>query len=1177
MKENFMSNRRFLLASNRDDFSETTKSNAAKRVGYRCSFKDCNRPTIGASLENKNKASSIGVAAHICAAAPGGPRYDSNMTPEERKDISNCIWMCQTHAHLIDTDEVKYTVALLQKWKLEAEESASAALANPNFFNNCYETNPDNFDSIYQIFRDMIAEGNYSQLHTLLSQYKIGQLSEEYDEFVLRFKIIYDAYCDRAALNYDISQYVSLPCKNGIDELVELFIALLMKGALKQLINFCENSDLKQIATIIIEDKAETDLLYSYKDQPEPQIPENYKALIFKAATNDVALNIKTHIQVEGQQENGGGLYNKEFYYHVITSMYSIVIRSINKIDINISNDSDLLFLQEHIERIKCLDLEIQEIIWANLLRFLSADNTLFQKYYALCPDGIKEWDSIKKSYIIYLAQQDPQKLNPDEIISLADQTKDYGLIVLMFDCINNNDAVKILDDHRYLLSKSSYILFYRVIVFNQIAKDEVESLLNNYLDIYKDDFLYHCLRAKFLGNERKSEFLWLNDNLSKLSINNVNFYCSLLEQYQQWEQLYKLSKLSLPIHILCGIANSLAISQIKPYLTRSKEIFESAIKNGYTTQGMKHNLGIVNQNLGYIEAAKKCLQEEYDEYHTTSSLKQFIALRFDSDDFIEDRYLIELSKDIDFTSQNLVGATYSKLQKYQNAYKFFVRSLLLNERQAESITGLCNISRFFPKTNECNSVQENTVCTLTNAQNNIQIAIHSSDLLENITSNQFANCDHYSIDDTKISSLLFCSKDEKISFEGVEYVISDISSTSEAFFRFAFSEVINRQDVTKVYGSSVEESLEKITVILKNAKEETDKLIDSYNQSELRIPISALSRQTGKNMLVTCEFLAFENTEKIRNNINYTKEFPDKPLFILSYDSIVLLSHLNIDLTILYGLNLTCSSTVRKHLISDINEELKTMSSEKSFGSMSYSDGKIQFIEYTPELRRVRYSYLNQLKNFLKQIKVIDTSYDYVPQNEAWKEPFSKLILENKLLCESSCLGLAQNSPNSIFVTDDQIIYNIASVENIQNIGLVSLLTYATSHWEKLLEISQSLHTLNFQNYLPIFLYKKMVDCVIEDTAQTSEGSQKIIEWLSYNTDDGPSQNHDNIVIALFREVLNHKELQYLNPDGILGNLAIEAFDRQNPGFIAKQIEATFEELKKNPIEHLNEVDYNE
>ena len=43
--------------------------------------------TIGASQEKADKPSRTGVAAHICAAAEGGPRYDPNMTPEERKQL----------------------------------------------------------------------------------------------------------------------------------------------------------------------------------------------------------------------------------------------------------------------------------------------------------------------------------------------------------------------------------------------------------------------------------------------------------------------------------------------------------------------------------------------------------------------------------------------------------------------------------------------------------------------------------------------------------------------------------------------------------------------------------------------------------------------------------------------------------------------------------------------------------------------------------------------------------------------------------------------------------------------------------------------------------------------------------------------------------------------------------
>ena len=105
------------MGTGRDDFTKDTIRKAAGRVGYRCSFPNCPNATIGASMESPNKTSVTGVAAHICAAAPRGKRYDPNMTPEQRKSIDNCVWMCQTHAHLIDTDEVKYSVTVLKEMK----------------------------------------------------------------------------------------------------------------------------------------------------------------------------------------------------------------------------------------------------------------------------------------------------------------------------------------------------------------------------------------------------------------------------------------------------------------------------------------------------------------------------------------------------------------------------------------------------------------------------------------------------------------------------------------------------------------------------------------------------------------------------------------------------------------------------------------------------------------------------------------------------------------------------------------------------------------------------------------------------------------------------------------------------------------------------------------------------
>ncbi len=110
----------------RDDFSNATKIALAKRAGYRCSYPECKATTVGPSDESSQATSSTGEAAHISAAS-GGPaarRWVSVLSPEYRSSIDNGIWCCETHAKLIDTDEVTYTIPMLKQWKLLAERRA---------------------------------------------------------------------------------------------------------------------------------------------------------------------------------------------------------------------------------------------------------------------------------------------------------------------------------------------------------------------------------------------------------------------------------------------------------------------------------------------------------------------------------------------------------------------------------------------------------------------------------------------------------------------------------------------------------------------------------------------------------------------------------------------------------------------------------------------------------------------------------------------------------------------------------------------------------------------------------------------------------------------------------------------------------------------------------------------
>lgn len=111
----------------RDDFPTSVKTLLAHRAAMRCSSPDCRAATIGPQ-EGGAGSVNLGVACHIAAAAPGGPRYDASMSAEARRSDSNGIWLCQTCAKRVDSDASHYSAALLLEWKAEAERHALAEL-----------------------------------------------------------------------------------------------------------------------------------------------------------------------------------------------------------------------------------------------------------------------------------------------------------------------------------------------------------------------------------------------------------------------------------------------------------------------------------------------------------------------------------------------------------------------------------------------------------------------------------------------------------------------------------------------------------------------------------------------------------------------------------------------------------------------------------------------------------------------------------------------------------------------------------------------------------------------------------------------------------------------------------------------------------------------------------------
>lgn len=112
----------------RDNFTESTKRALRDRVGNLCSRPECRKHTSSPNPNSSERVDITGRAAHITGAVQNSPRFDRNLSSEERRHADNGIWLCADCADLVDKNEGRgFTVEQLRGWKRTAEEAQSNA------------------------------------------------------------------------------------------------------------------------------------------------------------------------------------------------------------------------------------------------------------------------------------------------------------------------------------------------------------------------------------------------------------------------------------------------------------------------------------------------------------------------------------------------------------------------------------------------------------------------------------------------------------------------------------------------------------------------------------------------------------------------------------------------------------------------------------------------------------------------------------------------------------------------------------------------------------------------------------------------------------------------------------------------------------------------------------------
>lgn len=1141
------------MSKNRDDFTKTTINRAAARVGYRCSYPGCPNATVGASMESNDSISTLGVGAHICAAAKGGPRYDENMTVDERRSIDNCIWLCQVHAKLIDTDVKTYTVEIIKGWKRDAEKNASLALADINYFNDYYRNNGENLVALEGIFNGLLAEGDYKTLSVMLNQYK-SSLSEVYDELVLRYNIIYDIYCNRNKLAEDLANYLKLNIKTGVDQIIEVFVSFLMRSELSLIIPFVVNPKLKELAELAIEEKLISKLIKQAEDYEPFEIAAEHESL-FNKIISYIAFDKKLYSLLNDKKENIV-ISNEEFYYKIIFAVYSSVR---NVVTSSFDYQKELNYIKQNFDKINQLDIKLQIPIFERLLNISINNPDDYNSIYCHCPSRVKSAKSVISINNLFDVLNNYETINVESLLKSSVETNNFWAMSEYISKLNPQNQELFLDEHQFLYSKDSIFIYRKHMLSND--NTNIRLLIERYKDIYINDFLFHCIAA-FHSEDPEGELRWLKNNWNLAEGQHLPAYLDVLVTFEKYDDLYQFSLLLKDKNIKYKIACWLQNSSENKHKEQSKSIYLELISDDFSSCGLHHNLAIVHWSLGEIENALEQFQKEYDLYPNIQSLKGLLNLRYQTNRFIDDSYFKNAKASTDASIQNIVGSTLMRLNRKNEAAIHFLRSLLINDKNTYCLRGLfaaySELDDYEP-----DMVDNNTVCELRNGNEVVKVAIHEAKTLENIQANSFADCIHFSEYDERIANLMYAKQGDVVSVFGCDYTVEKITSLNSFVSSFAFADIIKDPSTKKIEASDTEDIVESITKFLKEEHTKTQDIINNYNSAKLRLPLPYLANTLGKSQLKTCEFLLFGNKSKIRNNTNEFSPIEKDVTYILSYDSIIILAHLDV-LDKLENINCVCPIQVKEQLLSDINGEISDIKSKRQVGSMFYSNEGLTLFEHNQQSRQARYQFLIKIRSFLDKIKCENNSDFYSD-----KFNFSEFVKHN-FFCENSCLAMLQSINNSVLVSDEQFLYSIANFEGLATVGVCHILSQCNFCWKDLLQKIKMLSKMNFSYYFPPNLYNRIVELIYTDEEGKQEGENMLSQWLLYDFDGGKtSEHHRQVIIQLIKDLARiDPDFKYLQTP--LHKIAIHHFLNLYPDEANKIISNAF----SNPKDTISNIE---
>ena len=864
-------------------------------------------------------------------------------------------------------------------------------------------------------------------------------------------------------------------------------------------------------------------------------------------------------------------LYSDEFYYKqkiYLANLERKVFTYYTVREQHLTDYSEYNEFIKEIDKIKMLAPELQFNFWVKLLSTSSAINEreIYEKIVVDCNESLQNKFAIRRVILLNEIENNLKTVDFNEIRKLCDSNDDYSLLHAYINSINalkKGEAERIFNNYRYLLI-SDYLFLDDYIRIKQ-AKSKTNfspvKFLLEYKSSYENSLGYHILLAFYYSNNKKyrnqfdSEAEWIKNNLDDFTAVPfviVDKLVKVLYNAQQYEILVKLSNSSVPVLIRLQIANCL--QEIKEYVITAIEIYESIKQFNSDIIGLNRCLSNCYYKLGDMTKAQNCLCEEIDLKCNSADLYNLFVLRLEIKDIKIDKYVDIAKEFVDSKLYHMIGIAYLQANKYEDAYQYLIKSLLLDDKNLDCLNTFMSLKN---AQNGENQNQKNfeigVTATLKNKAKNLKIALWSDVIIDGFKPIKLAGIINYKESDSAVEDILYCAVGDRIKYKDEEYEVISLDYTDTLIYGFAMRQLITSKRAYAIEGATIEESIQKLKEVLQERNEYIQNIVKAYNDSNGWLPITILSAKLGKNYLETYNFVYCENHKRIRNiNAVGISSVPNK--FLLSYDAVYLLAVLDIDTELIKQLNCKVSLATKNIMLHEVNELMNDCMNEKGVGQVILKDNNIYRIEKTNKDRVEQKKFLLRLKRIIDCIEVERKQYRY-----EYNDDFSDLFVTEKLQLEGDIIGCLKN-----LVSDDAFIYTVSSFHRFNIIGINRFLILLNLGVKEHIEIIKRLSYLNFGNYITSDVYDDLKQKIISEknTDKQKEFVELFYDLLTAKSMEvlGDKWKHNSILV---RELVRTKEIDAHSADAF-DKIAIHALVDNYAKEYPDEYKQRVEELEK-------------